>query len=70
MGLERRALDRRAWHEAIVIDAASGVRPLPATPGREVLGADRTWHVDPVSGSDANDGLSAGAAFQTAAGRH
>jgi len=57
--------DGNVWHEAIVIDAASGRVGLPSTPIREVLGADRTYHVDPAAGSDANDGLSAASAFQT-----
>lgn len=57
--------DGGTWHEAIVIDAASGRVSLPATPHRDILAAGRTYHVDPASGSDANDGLSATAAFQT-----
>lgn len=57
--------DGNAWHEAIVVDRASGRVRLPSTPGREILGADRTYHVDPTSGSDANDGLTSASAFQT-----
>ncbi|MCL4766372.1 MAG: DUF2793 domain-containing protein [Hyphomicrobiaceae bacterium] len=57
--------DGSAWHEAIVIDRVSGRVSLPATPGREILGASRTYHVDPSGGSDANDGLSPGSSFQT-----
>ena len=33
--------------------------------GREVLTAARTYYVDPVDGNDSNNGLSAGAPFQT-----
>ena len=57
--------DGSAWHEAIVIDKANGRVSLPSTPGREILGAARTYHVDPASGSDANDGLSSASPFQT-----
>ena len=57
--------DGSAWHEAIIIDRASGRVHLPSTPGREVLGTDRTYHVDPAAGSDANDGLTSASAFQT-----
>ena len=57
--------DGSAWHEVIVIDRASGRVRLPATPGREVLGADRTYHVDPAAGSDGNDGLTSASPFQT-----
>lgn len=57
--------DGSNWHEAIVIDRESGRVSLPTTPRREVLGASRTYYVDPVSGSDGNDGISTGTAFQT-----
>ncbi|MFO7297084.1 MAG: DUF2793 domain-containing protein [Pseudomonadota bacterium] len=57
--------DGNVWYEAIVIDRSSGRVSLPATPRREVLGASRTYYVDPNTGSDANDGLSPSSAFQT-----
>ncbi len=57
--------DGSNWHEAVVIDRTSGHVRLPSTPMRETLSGDRTYHVDPASGSDANDGLSPGAALQT-----
>lgn len=57
--------DGSAWHDAIVIDRTSGRVRLPSTPGREILGADRTYHVDPAGGSDSNDGLSPDSAFQS-----
>ncbi len=57
--------DGSAWHEAIVIDRSTGRVRLPATPHREVLSTSRTYYVDPASGSDSNDGLSAQSAFLT-----
>lgn len=56
--------DGAAWHEAIIVDRATGRVRLPATPGREVLSADRTYYVDPA-GEDSNHGLSADAPFRT-----
>ncbi|MGB3718553.1 MAG: DUF2793 domain-containing protein [Hyphomicrobiaceae bacterium] len=56
--------DGDVWHEAIVVDRNTGRVRLPATPGREILAADRTYYVDP-SGDDSNHGLSPEAPFRT-----
>lgn len=50
------------WFDGVVIDAATGAVTLPNTAGRELLQADRYYHVDP-SGSDSNDGLTSATAF-------
>jgi len=56
--------DGTIWHEAIMIDRSTGKVSMPATPSREVLAADRTYHVSTL-GNDANNGLSAGAPLLT-----
>jgi hypothetical protein len=58
--------DGSSWLEALVIDRSTGRVVMPATPAREVLMADRTYHVSPA-GNDANDGLATGSgnALQT-----
>src|SRR5690606_17910581 len=56
--------DGDVWHEAIVVDRNTGRVRLPATPGREILAADRTYYVD-HSGDDSNHGLSPEAPFRT-----
>jgi len=53
--------DGGTWAEALRIDAATGMVTLPRVSGRTVLSAPRIYYVDPVLGSDANDGLGAGA---------
>jgi hypothetical protein len=61
--------DGSAWHEAIVVDRASGAVTFPNTVGggggRELLSAPRTYYVDGASGNDGNDGLTSGTAFAT-----
>ena len=58
--------DGSIWHDAIVVDRATGAVSLPNTPGgRALLTAPRTYHVDGTSGDDGNDGLSSVAAFAT-----
>jgi len=49
------------WAEALRIEAATGVVTLPQSAWREMLSGPRTYYVDPAQGSDAGDGLSAGA---------
>lgn len=58
--------DGSTFREAIVIDPATGRPAFPAGAQglREQLAADRTYHVAPT-GSDGNDGLSAGTPFAT-----
>lgn len=58
--------DGSSWTDAMVVDRTSGRSTFPAGIAgvREQLAADRTYYVDPA-GSDANDGLSAGAPFAT-----
>lgn len=58
--------DGSAWHDAIVIDRATGRPRFPSGGVREVLQANRTYYVAP-GGSNANSGLSAGAPLQTIA---
>ncbi|MCA8901938.1 MAG: DUF2793 domain-containing protein [Hyphomonas sp.] len=58
--------DGSAWHEAVLIDRATGIARFPSGGVREALQGDRTYYVDP-SGSNANDGLSAGAPLATIA---
>ena len=60
--------DGNAWYDGIVIDRATGAVSLPNTAiagGRDALTADRTYHVSTSGDDAANDGLSAGAPFQT-----
>lgn len=62
--------DGTTWFEGIKIDRATGKVLFPVSGGpRELLTANRTYYVDPVNGSDSNDGLSSGTghAFQTIA---
>lgn len=56
--------DGAAWHEGLVIDSANGRVRFPSGGVREILFADRTYHVSP-GGNDANDGLTSSAAFAT-----
>lgn len=58
--------DGATWFDAVRVAADTGEVHLPLTPARPVLTGPRTYYVDPALGSDANDGLSAGAgAFAT-----
>ena len=61
--------DGSDWHEAIVVDRATGAVSFPNTAGaggvRELLTARRTYYVDGTSGSDGNGGLSGPDAFAT-----
>ena len=58
--------DGSAWHEALVVDRTSGRIRFPSGGAREVLVANRTYHVRP-DGSDSNTGLAntSGGAFAT-----
>ncbi|WP_051332521.1 DUF2793 domain-containing protein [Cucumibacter marinus] len=56
--------DGAAWHEGLVIDSANGRVRFPSGGVREILFADRTYHVSPA-GDDADDGLTSGTAFAT-----
>lgn len=58
--------DGASWVEALRVDAVTGRITTAIAGWREMLTAPRNYFVDPASGSDANDGLSAGAgAFAT-----
>lgn len=52
------------WHEALVVDRATGRVTFPSGGVRETLSANRTYFVSP-SGSDSNNGLTAGAPLAT-----
>jgi hypothetical protein len=56
--------DGTSWHEALVVDRTSGTVSFPGGGAREMLKANRTYHVS-TAGSDAADGLSASSAFAT-----
>lgn len=53
--------DGATWTQALRIDGASGRVIAPAGGLREMLDGPRVYHVDPLTGDDANDGLAAGA---------
>lgn len=56
------------WNEAIVINRTTGAVSFPNTSlagGRELLTAARTYYVNGLTGSDANNGLAPGTAFAT-----
>jgi len=58
--------DGSTWHTGMTFAAATGRPSFPNGGVREVLAAATEWFVDPVLGSDANDGRTAGAgAFAT-----
>ena len=59
--------DGSNWFTGIEIDKDTGQVSFPSGGAREMLGASRIYHVDNTTGSDANDGLSSGAAFATIA---
>lgn len=59
--------DGSTWKEAIVVNRSSGAVSTPFTPRRELLTAARTYHVSPSGSDTTNNGLSAGAPFQTIA---
>ncbi len=60
--------DGATWYDGIRVDKDTGAVSFPSSsPGgiRERLTAARTYYVNASSGSDSNDGLTAGTAFQT-----
>lgn len=64
--------DGTTWHEALVVNRATGAVSFPNTPGgggggsgRELLVANRTYYVNASTGDDGNTGLSPGTAFAT-----
>lgn len=57
--------DGVSWHDALTVDRDTGRVAFPSGGVRELLAADRTYHVDAVAGSDTNDGLTGGTAFAT-----
>jgi len=61
--------DGTTWNEAIVIARNTGAVTFPNTApgggGRQLLTGPRTYHVNVVTGSDTNTGLTSGAAFAT-----
>lgn len=59
--------DGSSWFEGLRIDKDTGQLSFPngATWSREKLSANRSYYVNSSTGSDSNDGLSAGAPFLT-----
>ncbi len=58
--------DGTNWNTTMVADAATGTVSFPNGGVRRVMPSDTTWYVDPIAGSDSNDGLSPGTgAFAT-----
>lgn len=59
--------DGALWHEVLIAERATGRVSFPNTPMREVLSADRTYHVAASGGDNAASGLSASAPLATVA---